>query len=86
MEAYAIAVIATLAGSFGSFAFVLLRNRRRATGLASGCRTNQRRLRLLVRLPQGHEFAAQHFGRGEAAPAGWAALTRSAEMAVVKFV
>src|ERR1039458_1300068 len=23
-----------------------------------------------VRLPQGHEFAAQHFGRGERAPAG----------------
>jgi hypothetical protein len=55
-------------------------------GLPRGCRTNQHHPRLLVRLPQGHDFGESHFGRGEPRPAGWVALTRSAEMAVVKFV
>ena len=57
-----------------------------AAGSRRGCRTNQHHPRLLVRLPQGHDFGESHFGRGEPRPAGWVALTRSAEMAVVKFV
>jgi hypothetical protein len=39
---------------------------RLSDGHLCGCRTNQRRLRLLVRLPQGHGLGAQHFGCGEA--------------------
>ncbi len=57
-----------------------------AAGLHRGCRTNQRRGRLFVGLPQGDGFGVNHLGREGPARADWAALTRSAKAAIVKFV
>src|ERR1019366_2145463 len=55
-------------------------------GLHGGCRTNQRRGRLFVGLPQGDGFGVNHLGREGPARADWAALTTSANSAIVRFV
>src|ERR1039458_9693243 len=57
-----------------------------AAGCTRGCRTNQRRGRLFVGLPQGDGFGVNHLAREGPARAAWAALTRSAKTAIVKFV